>query len=101
MTQRQAEEHFQIPRSTIKNKLIAAHAKSAGRPKVFTDAEEECFTAHILELSDHAFPIDETDFRMFVKQYLDSQGRTEKRFKNNIPGKYSSQMLTHVFRCGV
>lgn len=43
MTQREAEKHFGIPRSTIKNKLKGKHPKSVGRSRVFTESEETAF----------------------------------------------------------
>lgn len=86
LSQREAEAKFKIPRSTIKNKLKNKHVKHIGRPTIFTEAEEECFTMHMIKLCDYHFPVTETDFRFFVQSYLDKKGMTVSRFVNNLPG---------------
>lgn len=86
LTQRAAAEKFGISRATIQNKLKNVHKKSAGRQPVFSNEEEKCFSEHMMTMSDYGFPVDELDFRMFLKNYLEKLGRTETRFKNNLPG---------------
>lgn len=85
-SQRDASDFYKVPRSTIKNKLKKVHSNPIGHPTVFTREEEECFVQHLITLSDFGFPVDELDLRMFIKSYLDAQGKTERRFRNNIPG---------------
>jgi len=77
-----ASEKYNIPWSTIKNKLKGQHSKTVGRQPVFNEAEEECFVEHMMKLTDYGFPIDTLDFRMFIKAYLDRL----HRFKDNVPG---------------
>jgi len=46
-------------------------------------------------LVDWGFPMDKTDLRIFVKSYLDKEGRQVKQFKNNYPGEdWSSSFVT-------
>lgn len=87
LTQRAAAELFNIPRSTLKNKLIRKHPNKPGKPKIFTEEEENAFEAHITALSEYGFPLTALDLKMIIKNYLASQGRVVKIFKDNIPGK--------------
>lgn len=86
LTQRVAAAQYNIPRSTLKNKLKGAHVQKHGKPPVFTEEEESSFVQHLLKLSEYGFPVDEFDFRMVVKNYLSKKGCTVAQFKNNIPG---------------
>lgn len=86
MTQREAAKHFNIPRSTIKNKLKGKYTNPVGRSRVFTEIEERAFEQHLIKLADYGFPVVEMDFRIIVKHYLDKKGVKIKFFKNNVPG---------------
>ncbi|XP_074033108.1 uncharacterized protein [Leptinotarsa decemlineata] len=87
VSQRKASQEFGIPVSTIKNKLKNRHRNAYGGQPVFTKVEEEALTTHICTLSAYGFPLDKTDLRNVVKNYLDREGRTEEKFANNLPGK--------------
>lgn len=86
ITQREAEKLYNIPRRTINYKLKKQHDNNWGRPTIFTENEEKCFTEHIIYMSDYGFPVDKTDLRYIIKSYLDRQGRKINTFKNNLPG---------------
>lgn len=92
MSQRKAAEYFKIPRSTIKNKLKNKFPSKPGHPTIFSKAEEESFSAHIIKLYEFGFPVDELDFRFVVKTYLMSEGLTINRFKNNLPGRNCTKL---------
>lgn len=87
MSQRQAEAHFKICRSTIKNKLKNLHSSSPGHPSVFTMEEEQAFASHVDKLCEYGFPIDELDLRFIAKAYLNRQGKIVREFKDNLPGR--------------
>lgn len=87
MTQRQAADHFKIPRSTMKNKLKNLFSNSPGHPKVFSQEEELAFASHIDKMCEFGFPLDELDLRYIVKSYLTRQGKTQRCFCNNLPGR--------------
>lgn len=87
MTQRQAADHFKIPRSTIKNKLKNLFSSSPGHPKVFSQEEELAFASHIDKMCEYGFPLDELDLRYIVKSYLTRQGKSQQCFCNNLPGR--------------
>lgn len=40
----------------------------------------------IITVSEWGFPLTQMDLRLVVKNYLDISGRTENKFKNNLPG---------------
>lgn len=87
MSSRLAAETYKIPRRTICNKLKGVHPNKPGYPQVFTQEEERRFVACIHNLSDYGFPVDEVELRHIIKTYLDRQGRSVQRFKNNLPGR--------------
>lgn len=86
MSIRQASKRFSIPRSTLHNKMKSKHKKCIGAPTVFTYDEEQLFTSRIKVMCDWGFPLDKLDVKMLVAAYLQSQNRTVKIFKNNVPG---------------
>ena len=77
---------FNIPRSTLQNKINSTHSKQVGRPRTFTPQEETSFVAHLLSVSEWGFPLDGTDLKYLVKGYLDTSGRIVTLFHNNLPG---------------
>lgn len=88
MPQREAAPKYNIPWSTIKNKLKDKFKNKPGRPTVFTELEESSFVAHITALSEFGFPLTDFDLKMVIKDYLSAQGRNVSQFKNgNVPGK--------------
>lgn len=87
LTQREAAKKYNIPRSTIKNKLKNKTSRKHGRPTVFTTLEEMNFVAHVTALAEYGFPLEESDLIFVIKDYLSSQGRIVKEFTNNTPGR--------------
>lgn len=87
-SQRAAADYYGIPRSTIKNKLKGAHAKTPGRQPVLTMNEEKSIVEHVKLLCDFGFPITEYELRWVVKTYLDKTGRKVPEFRSNdnLPG---------------
>lgn len=87
LTQRQAAIKYNIPRSTLKNKLKGAHPGDAGGPTVFSKEDEATFKSYIVTASEYGFPVDSFDLRCIVKGYADRKGITIRQFKKNMPGK--------------
>ena len=59
MTQREAAGHFQINRSTLKNKVKGDHPLPPSSPRVLTE-EEALLAEHCIVLSNYEFPIVDT-----------------------------------------
>jgi len=66
ITLREAEKLFNIPRRTLNYKLKKQHGNHWGRPTIFSEEEEKCFTSYIIFMSDYGFHVDNTDFRYIV-----------------------------------
>lgn len=86
ITQRQASKRFQIPRSTLVNKIKKNHLKPVGRPKALTAIEEELIAHRFIIVSKFGFPLTMVDAQMIVNSYLDRVGKRVSTFKNNTPG---------------
>ncbi|KAG8236450.1 hypothetical protein J437_LFUL016747 [Ladona fulva] len=80
MSQKQAADHYNISRSTIKRRLKNDLPIKPGHPTVFTSDEEMAFASHLEKVCDFGFPVDELVFRYIVKCHLEKQGR----FANNV-----------------
>jgi len=61
--------------------------KKPGGQLVFSIEEEEQIVKYLLICAKWCYPLDLFDLRVILKSYLDKQGRKEKRFKNNWPGR--------------
>lgn len=85
-TQTSASQAYNIPRSTIKNKLKDVFNKKPGRPTVLSEDQEKAFEEHIFKMAEFGFPLTELDLRFIVKGYFDKIGRAVPQFKNNLPG---------------
>lgn len=48
--------------------------------------EENLIVEKLIICGEWGYPLDTFDLRLFVKSYLDRIGRTERRFKDNMPG---------------
>lgn len=89
MTIREASEKYSIPRSTLGRKLLQQNVQQErpGRPRFFTDEEENIFIQNLNLVATWGFPFDLTDLRIMVKGFLDKKGVRERRLKDNLPGK--------------
>ena len=86
-TQRHVCEKYKIPCGTLQNKLAKRHSKKPVHQTVLSDVEEKTVVEHLATVVDWGFPMDKTELRIFVKSYLDKEGRQVKQFKNNYPGE--------------
>lgn len=82
-----AAEVFNIPQRTIYNKVKNRHPQNVGTPTVLSLAEERHFVDLLVAAAEYGSPLTMLDLRVIVKNYLNSCGRTEKKFEDNIPGK--------------
>lgn len=86
MSIRQASENYNIPKSTIHDKIKGGHTKKHGGQTLLTNEEEIQFVEAILLSAEWGFPLTEFDIRQVVQHYMTRRGRTVKQWKNNLPG---------------
>ena len=84
---KKASKEFEIPRSTIHNKINNKHASFVRCPTTFTKHEEELLKICTVLLCDWGFPLGSLDLHMMVVSYLQKQKRIVSKFKSNIPGE--------------
>lgn len=88
---RNASKRFDIPYSVLQRHLKAKKEKKPlqnhGGQTVLTSAEEQLIIERLVVCGEWGYPLDSFDLRLFVKGYLDRIGRSEKRFKDNMPGR--------------
>ena len=63
LTQRNAEKEYNIPRSTIKNKLSGKHPRPVGRAPVLSFDEERLILNRVRLTCDYGFPATPQDVR--------------------------------------
>lgn len=83
---RKVSERYKIPRTTLKRKLLRLKPGTYGGQTVLSKNEEKAITEALMICAEWGFPLTKVDLKLLIKGYLDRCGRTEKRFKNNIPG---------------
>ncbi|VEN42278.1 unnamed protein product, partial [Callosobruchus maculatus] len=83
---RQVAEEFGISKSTLSRHRRGQQTGKIGRPCVFTEAQENVIVDCIALAGEWGFPLVPYDIRLIVKSYLDRQGKSERRFKANLPG---------------
>lgn len=61
--------------------------KKKGGQTALTEEEEKTLASRLIICADWGYPIDPWTLRILVKESLDRQGRTIKKFKDNFPGR--------------
>ena len=96
MSVREQAKHFEVPRSTLQDKLNMAHPKNDGGPTVLSEEEEKRIVAMMLLMSEWGFPWTSSDLCHFVKAYLDKRG-VVTRFQDNMPTHRFTSPLNNFF----
>jgi transposase-like protein len=86
MTLGEAAREFQVPKTTLFDRVKERVTDKSGRPTVLSEMEEQYLVERLIVLGDWGFPVSRRDLRTLIKNYLDGQGRTT-RFPDNFPGK--------------
>jgi predicted DNA-binding protein (UPF0251 family) len=80
MTLGEASKHFEIPKTTIFDRMNSKKTKlELGRPTVLSEEEENIIVQRLLVMGMWGFPLTSLDVRFLVKSYLDDIGRTCSR----------------------
>lgn len=61
--------------------------KKKGGQTALTEGEEKTLVSRLIICADWGYPIDSWTLRLLIKESLDRQGRTIKKFKENLPGR--------------
>ena len=75
-----------MPRSTLSRKARDLNPSKIGAPTALTADDEGCIAEGIEKCAELGFPLTSMDIRKIVKNYLESRGKVEKRFTDNLPG---------------
>ena len=84
MSVREASNTYEVPKSTLQDRVSNKHSNIHGRPTVLSKEEEEMMVLRLGILAKWGYPMTETDLRFFVKAYLDKKG-AKTIFKDNLP----------------
>lgn len=88
LSYREASKKYNINYSVLYRHLTRKGCiKSQGGQPVLSKEEEEMLIDRLVICAEWGYPMDIYDLRLIVKHYLDSRGKTVKRFNNNMPGR--------------
>ncbi|XP_018392970.1 PREDICTED: uncharacterized protein LOC108772024 [Cyphomyrmex costatus] len=83
---RKIAEEYEVPFSTIRDKLKNKHVKKHGHPCELSSTEETTVVEALKTAGSWGFPLTVHDLRNIVQMYL-TQLKRQTRFKNNRPGR--------------
>ncbi|XP_014778256.1 uncharacterized protein LOC106874873 [Octopus bimaculoides] len=89
MTLRKASLHYNIPKSTLSDRISGKRTALPvrGPRPVLTKEEEKCLKCWIKDMSKYGFKLTGEAIRQCVKQYLDQCEWKVDMFMDNLPGK--------------
>jgi transposase-like protein len=71
-----AAKRYNIPKTTLYDRLSGKSKATLGRPTELTPEEEQIIVERLVVMADWAFPLTNRDLRVLIKEYLEVQGRT-------------------------
>lgn len=83
---REAQDKYNIPKSTLQRKIQNKNMKKVGGQTILTMEEENILCNAITLCSDWGFPLESGDIKNLVQGYLNNSGKQVKAWKNNRPG---------------
>jgi transposase-like protein len=86
MTMTEASKHYQVPKTTLHDRLHERVSERVGRPTVLSPEEEQIIVERLVLMGEWGYPLTCRDLRQLIKSYLDGLGRAT-RFPNNLPGR--------------
>jgi len=94
-TLRKIAERFNVPKSTLSEKVRGVRKnKHGGQPALQPD-QEESLAAGLIKLAEWGFPLRSRDVRDVVQSHLNRIGSRSKIFKDNRPGR---DWMTRFFK---
>lgn len=87
LTLNEASRNYPISKGTLSNHLNGNHTKKVGRPYELSAYIENELVSIVQYLADIGFGMSTTQFRMLIKEMLDTNCQVSSRFKDNLPTK--------------
>ena len=86
---RAAAERFEVPKSTLSEKVRGIRTLKLGGQPVFSMEEEKKLVDGLMLMGEWGFPLMTTDLKNVIQNYLDKTGPTRAKpvFPDNRPGK--------------
>ncbi|RDD36988.1 hypothetical protein TrispH2_011078 [Trichoplax sp. H2] len=81
-----ASRAYNIPASTIRDHM-KGNKRRVGRPSELTRAEQNVISDTFSQILSWGYELDYFEIRKIIKNYLDMNGKTVERFRNNYPGR--------------
>ncbi len=78
MGAREAAKKFEVPRTTLQDRLSKKSGPQVGRPTELSPQEEEIIVDRLLIMSRWGFPLGRHDLAHLIKSYLDGLGKTTR-----------------------
>ena len=85
MSFRQAAMEYQVPITTLFDRVKEKVSETSGRPTDLSKLEETILVERLLVLGEWGFPLTRRDLCNLIKIYLDSLGRTTRNRLFIIP----------------
>lgn len=86
---REASQNYNIPKSTISDKLRNTHSRKQSGQTAISAEDERFLSEGIQKFDEWGFSLTRSDIRNLVKNYLDRKGIRIAKLRDNMPGEDS------------
>ena len=86
-TAKSISKKYEIPYSTLQNKLKGRHINAVGAPLRLSMDCERILVVMLDTLTEWLVPVNDEEVKFIVKNYLDGRELCDKIFKDNCPGR--------------
>lgn len=83
---RKVAQKYEIDHTVLYRHLKRGTTKKKGGQTALSETDENLLVNRLQICSDWGYPIDAITLRLLIKDYIDKQGKTVPKFKNNLPG---------------
>ncbi len=81
MSSREAARQFEVPRTSLQDRLSGKSGDKVGRPTELLSEEETLLVERILLMGTWGFPLSRMDLARLIQAYLNSKGKTTRNVK--------------------
>jgi len=93
MSLSEVSKQFNVPTSTLCDRINKKVKGTLGRPTVLSREEEEILVERLIMHGEWGFPLTSEDVRTVIKDYLDRLGRNTRNVKKHKKIQYQYQMI--------